>query len=363
MNIILLIISLLCFPFLIGYGVVKSFKFIHIKITKTDSCVTESALGRISTYITVGSIVILIISGVINALSVFSHLSISKAGKIFCIAIVVLTVMSILAFVLKYVSANKKANISTKSIPSRFRSGKNHGSSSKTSKSLVVLSLFALIIAIIQVILVLFVYRSSYYGNQTLETVVSFINTDQIYSVDPLTGTPFTNGHPLRLSLQCLPFFYTVICNIFSLTPITIVWKIMPAFWMICSYFAIYRIADSLFKTDSRKMIMLICFELLLWCSNSSFGSTGYNIFHIGYSEVTVLEIILIFWTIGTLLSHTRPAVLLSIIAEPLIASTRFGIGACFFITLVFIVLTQIPSVKRLISAVDDAKGGSDGKN
>ena len=202
----------------------------------------------------------------------------------------------------------------------------------------------------------------TYYGDQTLETVVSFVSTDHIYSVDPLTGLQYLNDYPFRLALQCLPFFYSVLSRIFNITPIVLTWHIMPVFWLICGYCTIIRISDSIFKKTSLKILIFLCFEFLLWCNDAAYGATGFNIFHAGYNSVVVLELLLVYWTLGTLFSHNTYATILAIAIEPLVASTRFGLGACFFITIVFIIISKIPAAKRLIASADGRTGGEDGK-
>lgn len=358
MNIIILILSLAFFPTVIGYGSVKAYAAIRKHIIKTGSQKKESVFCRLTAAFTTGAIEILLYSGIINALSVFINLTVSSGSQIFCLGIIFITFFSILFIVISMLVSRHKKKSSASSEPKT-----QNATSVKTTRFGIItaLLLLALVLAVIQIIIVVNSHVA-YTGDQTLETVVSFTNTNHIYSVDPLTGLPYLNGYPIRLSLQCLPFLYSVLSTVFSVSPIIIVWKIMPAFWLICGYCSIFRIAGLLYKNKTLALLMLISFEFLLWCSNSGNGAIGFNVFHIGYSSITVLELLLIYWSIAAILSHNSIAVLLSIVTEPLVASTRFGVGACFFITLIYIIIIKIPYTRRIVSSLDARLGGEDGK-
>lgn len=383
MNILLLILSLIICPSLIGCGIVKTYMLIKSKIQKAGSPERESAFCRLSVYLPTGAIIILALAGAINLLAVFTNMTISKSGMIFGICVLILTLISTVCSVLITISSNTKIGGSSKidnnskiNNSSKINGRSKISNSSKNSspknnsqiksnhlgtkeKVLLVLSLFA---AIAQIVIIAVGKNMTYYGDQTLETVVSFVSTDHIYSVDPLTGLQYLNDYPFRLALQCLPFFYSVLSRIFNITPIVLTWHIMPVFWLICGYCTIIRISDSIFKKASLKILMFLCFEFLLWCNDAAYGATGFNIFHAGYNSVVVLELLLVYWTLGTLFSHNTYATILAIAVEPLVASTRFGLGACFFITIVFIIISKIPVAKRLIASSDGRTGGEDGK-
>lgn len=362
MNIILLILSLILIPAIIGCGIVKTYITIKTKISKADSYKQESALCRLSVYFTSGTIILIIFTGALNALTVFMNMSISKAGKLFCIGLGIILLLSILMTALNYIISKKHKKSDANQKPTYNSSVAADNQQPIITNKVLPLMIIAIVIAIAQIVTVSLGKNIPYSGDQTLETVVSFINTDYVYSVDPLTGLPYLNGYPFRLSLQCLPFLYSLICKFFALEPIRVVWNIMPAFWLVCGYLSIIRISNSLFKKMSLKLLMLIFFEFLLWCSNVAYGATGFNVFHVGYSAMTVLELLLIYWTFDMLISQNIPVAILAIIVEPMVASTKFGIGACFFITILYLIISKLPFIKRLTRILEEKEGNNDGK-
>lgn len=351
MNIIVLAFALAVIPTVIGCGATKLYLGIKGKILKADSPRRESAFCRFAVYFSSGSVIILALSGFINALAVLTHMTVSKGGKLFCISSGIFFIISALIILISCIKTSK-----SKKKPAR------NSNATSLDKKTVCLAIIAVIVSLVQLISVAQGHRISYSGDQTVETVVSFISTDNIYSVDPLTGLPYLNGYPFRLSLQCLPFLYSVLCNTFSIAPTVMVWQIMPTFWLVCGYCTIIRLTDSLFKKNHYKLIMFLSFEFILYCTDAAAGATGFEIFHRGYSSVMVLELLLIYWTIGSVLSRNSLTVLLTIAIEPLVASTRFGVGACFFIAAICIILSRIPLVRRINAALEERTGGGNGE-
>ena len=342
---ILLILALIIVPTVIGCGSVNAFLFIKNKLTKTDTHKRVSVFCRFATYFSTGTMISLAVAGAVNILSVALRFTVTRGCLLFAL---LMAVLFLLCLILSIVAIIKNQKPTTGTVP---------------DKLVYVLIIIAAVLAAAQMIYLGKAAGISYLGDQTLETVNSFLATDRLYSVDPLTGNPYQNGYPFRLSLQCLPFFYSALTGLFSVKASVTVWQIMPVFWLFCGYCTFLRIADSLFVKNRSKMLFLIICQALLWCSNTAPGGTGFNIFHLGFSSVTVLELLLISWTIGTVLSGNYVAALLAIIVEPMVASTQFGVGACFFITLALFVITKLPAVKRLSANITGREGGNDGKN
>jgi len=354
MNNLILVLALLLFPSIIGCGAVKAYLSIKSKIIKADSLERESAFCRLLVYFSTGGIVILAVAGLTNLFAVFTNLPISSAGKYFNLITLCLSIASALFVAIRLLIQAKTTNTAPK---------KHYKKNFDYKADEIIFFFAAIAIAAVQIFIVGMGKNISYLGDQTIETVISFINTDRIYSVDPLTGSPYLNGYPFRLALQCLPFLYSVLCTDFNVSPTILVWHIMPVFWLICGYATIYRIADSLFSRFSRKLLMLVIFELLLWCNDATSQATGFNIFHSGYSAVIVLELLLIYWTIGSLLSRNTFAALITIAVEPMVASTKLGIGACFFIIVAFTIISRIPFTKCILASIERRTGGDHGEN
>ena len=73
-------------------------------------------------------------------------------------------------------------------------------------------------------------------GDMTVETVSSFLQTDGVYQVNPLTGRPYAEGLPSRIQILCLPMLYAALSSIFHISPNVLVLYVIPAVILLCCY-------------------------------------------------------------------------------------------------------------------------------
>lgn len=79
-------------------------------------------------------------------------------------------------------------------------------------------------------------------GDMTLETVNTFLKENSIYTVDPLTGEPYTQGMSFRLKLLCLPTLYGTISRWSGMAPETVVYRLIPCLTLCMGYLAYGRL-------------------------------------------------------------------------------------------------------------------------
>ena len=348
MKTIFLILFLLFCPLIAGYGAVSLYNTISGAIRKGKEAPEKPFFLRVCTAFPIGVCIMLLLAGVCNVLTVFVHLDLSAGKKLFAaLLIVVLTILYFVLVISKMAKTLKKMNGgASKNEPVRERSKLNPiliGLSILLSGFLIFLSLRG---------------YTDYSGDQTLETVNSFISTGKLYSVDPLTGLPYANGYPSRLSLMVLPFFYAVLCQTFSVSPMVLLWYIIPVFFLITSFMIFVCLGDALFKENRDKLIFYMICVFLLLCTNVSIGSPGFDILHAGFRGSTFLNIILLNLTFCFCIKKKWVACLLPVILEPLIASTAFGAGAAFFVTVLMIIISKLPLFKKLTNDTPSEKGG-----
>lgn len=167
-------------------------------------------------------------------------------------------------------------------------------------------------------------------GDMTLETVNSFLASDGIYQVNPMTGKAYTVGIPLRLKILCLPTFYAILCQMFGLDAGTVVLSVLPAFVLLGSYLAYSVLAKRLFAEDAVKRgLFLVLVALLFSAGDYMFGMDGFGVLHSGFRGVTIRAAVLLPYTLGLMLRKKYKLVLLCILAEACIVWTLYGLGAC----------------------------------
>lgn len=201
-----------------------------------------------------------------------------------------------------------------------------------TTKEHMLFIVFAalVLIQIMQIVLQKEVYLG---GDMTVETVNSFLVTDVIYKVNPMTGAPYSLGIPLRLQILCLPTFYGILCFLFGLSAEQVVWSIVPIATLLYSYLAYSILARVLFpdKRDQRGFF-LIFVALLYLFGDYMYGVDGFGVMHSGFRGVVIRAAVLLPYTFGAVLRRRWKLVLLCVLVEACLVWTFYGMGACLFV-------------------------------
>ena len=170
-------------------------------------------------------------------------------------------------------------------------------------------------------------------GDMTVETVFSFLHTDGIYQVNPMTGGPYVGGMPLRLKILGLSSLYGGISRIFSLDPQVVVWSVVPCVTLACCYGAFGCIGRCLFGEDLKKRCCFVTLTgLLLWAGNYVLGMDGFGVLNSGWRGIVIRNVVLIPWLISLGLRKRWKPVVLCVAAEACMVWTFYGAGACLFI-------------------------------
>ena len=171
--------------------------------------------------------------------------------------------------------------------------------------------------------------------DMTVETVGSFLVSDGIYRVNPMTGMPYMDGMPLRLKILCLPTLYASVCKLTGLHPDLLVRMIVPTLTLFSCYGAFASLAGCLFSdteegsSKSRQACFLVIVSLLLWAGAYRYGMDGFNILCCGWRGVTIRNGVILPWMFSLCLRKKWISVFLCILAEACIVWTLYGCGVC----------------------------------
>lgn len=167
-------------------------------------------------------------------------------------------------------------------------------------------------------------------GDMTLETVVSFLETDAVYQVNPLTGNPYSPEMPLRLKILCLPTLYSSLCRYFGIVPERLVYGIIPVLVLLAAFLVYYGLAAYFFPDDSAKRgCFMLLLAVLLGTGDYMLGMDGFGVLHCGFMGVTIRGAVLLPYTVSLMLRGKYGRVLLCVLAEACIVWTFYGLGAC----------------------------------
>lgn len=167
-------------------------------------------------------------------------------------------------------------------------------------------------------------------GDMTLETVQSFLHTDAVYRVNPLTGGAYEAGMPLRVRILSLPSLYASLCRLFSVSPLLVIGKVIPAAVLMAAYCVYGELGKALFPEDrSKRWIFLLIVSILIWAGDYRTEMDGFQLLHCGYRGTAIRAGILLPGTLCMCLRGRWKTVLLCIAAEACMVWTFYGLGAC----------------------------------
>ena len=177
-------------------------------------------------------------------------------------------------------------------------------------------------------------------GDMTLETVNTFLKENGIYTVDPLTGEPYTQGMSFRLKLLCLPTLYGTISRWSGMTPETVVYRLIPCLTLCMGYLAYGRLGAVLFDDNRKKCNIFLIIVGILFCAGTyMLGVDGFDIFYGGFRGVTIRAAVLLPYLFSCLLERKYLGAVLCILAEACMVWTVYGAGVCLLVTVAWMVL------------------------
>lgn len=177
-------------------------------------------------------------------------------------------------------------------------------------------------------------------GDMTLETVNTFLKENSIYTVDPLTGEPYTQGMSFRLKLLCLPTLYGTISRWSGMAPETVVYRLIPCLTLCMGYLAYGRLGAVLFDHNREKCNIFLIIVGILFCAGTYMpGVDGFDIFYGGFRGVTIRAAVLLPYLLACLFERKYLGAVLCILAEACMVWTLYGAGVCLLVTVAWVAL------------------------
>lgn len=173
-------------------------------------------------------------------------------------------------------------------------------------------------------------------GEMTVETVQSFLDTDGIYLINPLTGRPYESGVPLRIRILGLPSLYGILCRLSGLPARELVWRLMPLFTILMCYMAYGMLARALFPErgeHEKRMLFMALTAAVLCVGDYLYGMDGFGLLYHGFGGVTIRNLVLVPYILGLAMRHKWRPTILCILAEVCLVWTLYGMGVCLVVT------------------------------
>lgn len=318
---------LISVPVLMGWGMMS---IIYRKNRETTigfaDCVTCGFLGCIG------------ISQVMHTIGLLGGLSLKATSTMFLASFIVILLVMILISLFG-IYKNRE----------QYKCGKQYATKSKS------LPIMVLIVFLLQS---LFIYgRSPIYitGDITIETVQSFLASNGIYSVMPLTGMENNGAMPFRYTILCLPTLYAVLADGLGLEAVLVICHMFPIVVLGVTYLAYFRLSETLFgreKAEERYCFLLVV-GILLSLSEQVPFLDGFGALHGGYLGTSIRNLILLPCVVTAMLERRYWKAVLCILAEACIVWTFYGCGICLLISLGIFILDllekKVPGLRSVL--------------
>ena len=243
-------------------------------------------------------------------------------------------VVAVFALILFGLIAHKKAIVVSAIV------GKTTPEKEKAIRRQQILTVVLALFILLQVLLLLTGERVWTDGDMTLETVNTFLKENGIYTVDPLTGEPYTQGMSFRLKLLCLPTLYGTISRWSGMAPENVVYRLIPCLTLCMGYLAYGRLGAVLFDNNREKRNIFLIVVGILFCAGTYMpGVDGFDIFYGGFRGVTIRAVVLLPYLLACLLERKYLGAVLCILAEACMVWTLYGAGVCLLVTAAWVAL------------------------
>lgn len=184
-------------------------------------------------------------------------------------------------------------------------------------------------------------------GDITGEIMQSFLTTNKIYSVNPMTGEEFVTGMPFRLKILGLPAIYASLCKVTGLSVPVVCYRLVPAILCILSYLVYASLGEFLFGREGKSKWIFLIMVALIW----QFGCYGYysdsaRLFLQGWRGESIRATILLPYCFNCLLRKNHLGVILCILAEVCMVWTLYGMGYTLLMAVVFFLVKKVVEKK-----------------
>ncbi|MBO4610273.1 MAG: hypothetical protein J5696_10445 [Lachnospiraceae bacterium] len=279
-----------------------------------------------------GSLLVIVISFVSHFLTLAGDGLISTEKRYSGILMVVAMTVGYFAFVILTVIKGKKE--------------KEKKEKEKVKGAAVLFCLAAVVLSVACFITVVQGGRINSTGDETFETVVTFLKGEPMYTIDPITGSAYTEGLPSRYKILCLSGFYSVLCEAFGTAPDLLLHSIMPGFWFVSGLCAMTALSGALFKglKDAllKRSVLVSSAILFIFAADLSSYAQGFAVLSAMWTGGAIRGWVLIPFLLYCLFDGRYLIALLPVICEAFICRTQYGIGFCACVYVGFILFMFI---------------------
>lgn len=265
-------------PFILGMGLLCCIHLMQGKKIQFRYYFTDAWLA--------GGIITLVIGEIAHFMGAFLQYSLGSIEKIFWSG---MTIACLIAFLLVVVGFAKRLFFTKLQVQ-------------KGDRSFLAVIWFLLLLTL-EIVFIFCTAPIKVPGDITVETVKSFLSTDAIYAVNPLTGREYAVGISERIKFLELPTLYAIMSKTFGMDIVSLIRHTIPIVTLMASVMAYYRLSRFLFGERGKWNYLFLFFVLsvFLFGDQAKF-LPGYQVLHSGYLGESMRNNVLMPLTLSALL-------------------------------------------------------------
>ncbi len=171
-------------------------------------------------------------------------------------------------------------------------------------------------------------------GDITAETMQSFLVTDGIYTVNPMTGESFLTGMPMRWKIIGLPGLYAAISRVTGMSVPFVCYRLIPTIVLLLTYLVYGQWAKHLFPKEKKKQLTFMIFIALIFLFGC-YGTKSDSAWLLlrGWQGEAIRAGIILPYALLCLIRRKYVGVILAALAEICVVWTMYGLGYTVLMT------------------------------
>nr|MBQ8252745.1 hypothetical protein [Lachnospiraceae bacterium] len=141
-------------------------------------------------------------------------------------------------------------------------------------------------------------------GYVTPEQVVTVLDTGALRGFDALSGQAQPAAGNWKDQINNLPLFYACLCQLSGLSPMAVLFNVVPFVVLSAAFCVISLFANAFFEEEKKRATVFAVFALITLCGNSAYMNTSYGLLHYPYEPMTVFSSIVLPLVLGYVLTR-----------------------------------------------------------
>ncbi len=310
--------------------------------------------NQIETYL-IGFFFLFFLQAVVLIPFVWMGKSLTQASGVMTVLALAVLILGLVCAIVSAVYKSKKHAGAVQKMPWK-----------KTERAYALLMIFVFLLLLLRMALGMDLLRNDI----VLETVQTTLQSDGLFVTHPLTGRVMEAGMIASKKIVTLPLFYACISQITGVDADVLLYFVMNAMVLLCSYFSVSLLFSKVsLPTRGKRNIFLIIYGLLILAGDYHMGTISYRLLYQGYEGMTICFGVILPYLLYLIISWYKKEIeeekntlvnrmmhLLKILLGLVVSVLVTGLGTGFVFLFMAIVLAGVCCLLKSVKEVRECK-------